>query len=322
MTENRIRMTRAAPPGRGAEDERRPTYLAAIQQYEELMRAAAGTPYAARPLPLFYALSQGGRAVLAAHGGSEWTARGHGLAEDVISEPIVEATIRPAPAKRDLYGLVSDVVGSPRLQTSVELGALWSELPDLFDTPLPDQRWPRPIRVVPAIYSQRELVIGAASRAALVFPSGMTPSKDELGQLLMHYPGAEDLAFATAPGVPGLLTETTTLGSGVLVGWRADNEEDEPPQAVDVAPEHRFVGAHWLIPRVGGVAVTPLMTWWVLLFGLSLLARYEPAAWVAALDANTSLLAVPLEDALDVALEAVPHLLLEALLGEQVLLHQ
>jgi len=58
----------------------------------------------------------------------------------------------------------------------------------------------------------------------------------------------------------------------------------------------------------------------VLLFGFSILARYEPTAWGAALDPDKSDLCVLIEDALEVGLVAVPHLVLEALLGEQILL--
>jgi hypothetical protein len=55
------------------------------------------------------------------------------------------------------------------------------------------------------------------------------------------------------------------------------------------------------------------MLWWVLMFGLSSVARYDPEVWVAALDVNTSEQAVPIEAALDVALEALPELILDAL---------
>jgi hypothetical protein len=64
----------------------------------------------------------------------------------------------------------------------------------------------------------------------------------------------------------------------------------------------------------------PLMTWWALLYGLSMLARYHPAPWTEALRADKSRDAVPLEIAMDEALEAVPHLVLEALKGKRLLL--
>ena len=60
-------------------------------------------------------------------------------------------------------------------------------------------------------------------------------------------------------------------------------------------------------------ALSPLMLWWALLFGLSMAARYDPEMWVAELDVNESKAAVPIEAALDVALEALPELILDAL---------
>jgi hypothetical protein len=59
--------------------------------------------------------------------------------------------------------------------------------------------------------------------------------------------------------------------------------------------------------------LSPLMLWWVLLFGLSSVARYDPELWVAALDVNRSKQAVPIEAALAEALIALPELILAAL---------
>jgi len=52
----------------------------------------------------------------------------------------------------------------------------------------------------------------------------------------------------------------------------------------------------------------------VLLFGLSSIARYDPELWIAALDVNNSQLAVPIEATLDIALDALPELILDALI--------
>ena len=57
----------------------------------------------------------------------------------------------------------------------------------------------------------------------------------------------------------------------------------------------------------------PLMLWWALLYGLSSLARYEPATWTAALDLDRSEIAVGLERVLDLAEEHVPKRVLREL---------
>jgi hypothetical protein len=55
------------------------------------------------------------------------------------------------------------------------------------------------------------------------------------------------------------------------------------------------------------------MLWWVLLLGLSSIARYNPEAWISTLNVNDSPAAVAIEVTLDTALSAVPNLILQAL---------
>lgn len=47
-----------------------------------------------------------------------------------------------------------------------------------------------------------------------------------------------------------------------------------------------------------------------------MLTRYHPAAWLDAPAVDASPLAVPIEDAMEVAMDALPHLVLEAVTGE------
>lgn len=61
----------------------------------------------------------------------------------------------------------------------------------------------------------------------------------------------------------------------------------------------------------------PLLLWWILLFGLSLLARYEPADWRKALDPDVAGAAVLVESLLDEALHELPRLLTDALTRNQ-----
>lgn len=90
------------------------------------MRAAERVGHAARPLPLFYALSQAGRAIAAAHlDDPAWRLAGHGLrtdpkdaASDVLRRVIVPAaatTTKLATGRRDSFGGVAAAVGSGTL---------------------------------------------------------------------------------------------------------------------------------------------------------------------------------------------------------------
>ena len=98
-----IRETRSARPGRALDDtERAAVYGSALQQFEELMRAAETTGYASRPLPLFYAISQAGRAVAAAHADEPWILSGHGLRHSPGPSSL-RSTVRAAPGKADSF---------------------------------------------------------------------------------------------------------------------------------------------------------------------------------------------------------------------------
>jgi hypothetical protein len=63
----RLRATRSNPPGAATSNaQRRDTYVFALEQAEQMFRAASGVGDATRPLQVFYGLSQAGRAVAAA----------------------------------------------------------------------------------------------------------------------------------------------------------------------------------------------------------------------------------------------------------------
>ena len=65
------------------EGARRDTYAAALQQFDDLMTAAAVIGPVSRPLPLYCAVLQAGKAIAAAWTpGDDWHAGGHGLTED------------------------------------------------------------------------------------------------------------------------------------------------------------------------------------------------------------------------------------------------
>jgi hypothetical protein len=56
------------------------------------------------------------------------------------------------------------------------------------------------------------------------------------------------------------------------------------------------------------------MTWWLITFGLSMLARYHPRLWVDALDIDASSEAVLLERCMEEALAVLPELVESAII--------
>jgi hypothetical protein len=92
----------------------------------------------------------------------------------------------------------------------------------------------------------------------------------------------------------------------------------------ELAPPYRYQGYYWVRPTVGAQEdyLKPLSAWWILLFGLSIVARYEPAEWAKALSINESDLAAALEALLEDATVVIPQLVLEALEGKPFLIKQ
>ena len=73
----------------------------------------------------------------------------------------------------------------------------------------------------------------------------------------------------------------------------------------DIAPEYRYRFDRFLRPAIdadSNAVPSPLMTWWLLLYSFSILARYEPRRWMALLDLDKSKAAASLQYALEEAL--------------------
>ena len=202
-----IRETRSARPGKAHEDAKRgAVYGAALQQFEELMRAAATAGNASRPLPLFYAVSQAGRAIAAAWADGPWTREGHGLKHS-MGRSALRSTVKPDPGPEDSFSHVAAVTGNHGLTKPVELGALWASLPDLWRYELSDERWKRPLRVlrktedIEGRYRRGPYIGGtivfleerSVSRALLDFDDGNGPGfLEALDAELKHYPTASE----------------------------------------------------------------------------------------------------------------------------------
>lgn len=309
-----IRATRAAPPGRASTNgPRRKIYGAAVQQFEELLGAAGSVGPASRPLLLFYALSQAGRAIVAAHG-ERPEVLGHGLAEAKSSRAITDVLqfrVKRVSSKIDLFGAVARATHSGEIAGSVPLGAVWAATPGTYRLPADAWRddWATALTIgrTTSGVTGETVFIDALSMSGPPEPNGVTG----IEQRLQRYPTLPPDAAKSVGHIEDLAESGDWMlsSSWPLKGhWRSLD---------DVAPKNVLDGDRWLIPRLPDEAqlLSPLMLWWVLLFGLSLLARYEPALWANALAVDRSDRAVPLEVLLNQAVDALPTLVYSALIG-------
>jgi hypothetical protein len=316
-----IRATRASPPGFARDDdERRRVYGAALAQFDELIASSAAVGPASRPLPLFYAMSQAGRAIAAAHAKAAWSLRWHGLSSQELSvAPLDIEVSRMAAASKDERSVdsvtgVADATGSEVFAKATTIGALWSSLPEVFDLlPASFSRELIPMRLV--LEPDPEGLRGRIDQAHLYTVAvDFDGTPDELdNDLSNNYPTSIGMnAYRPFQGQP-VMRVLTHLGDGLVVRWNRDAAHGAGLDR-DVAAVEQD-GWCWLRPSVSGVALSSLMTWWTLLFGLSMLARYEPAGWMQALDYESSELAAPLAKLLDIGLDRVPELTLGALIA-------
>ncbi len=315
MAEHHLRAVRASrsdPPALASEDPaRRKTYTAALQQFEELLDAARAVGPASRPLPLFYAISQAGRAIVAAFG-DPYEITAHGLAEDRAVQPadLLHRRIYRAQKKdgSDAFGAVARATGSGDLEHGAEIGALWAATP-------------RSYRVPPASWKPDwRLALG-------VDAGSLAPRTDEGVGLLVTNLGGNPLVdgfeifndhrYPTLPAdAKGALRGEREIEPG---SWLANvtipTDQDNEALLDQVAPKIYDSSDRALIPTLPGETqlLSPLMLWWALLFALSIVARYHPGPWSTALAVEGSKQAVPLEAILAKAIEVLPPLVYEAI---------
>jgi hypothetical protein len=340
-----IRALRATPTGSAAGAvDRRQTFAASLRQAEELAVAAQAVGYAAKPLPLFYSLSQAGRAIAAAHLTTSWVLRGHGLRVNVDAQrSLLETTVEPAGKGGDSFRGVAAAVGSPTLSGAAQLGELWAANPDLRDVPIPTSMgaWHRALEISIGVQSLGLLAPNADPETHPVTTGGIlgasvdVPGKTgtEVIEALKPYPTLQGAFGLTQVGERAGADDNVHRGADQN-GTMQANIAVEAPSSTNMMDlwrrqralasiveiderQPRYPAPHLIgfaLPDIaGGPSPHPLMLWWALLLGLSSLARYEPAAWTAAIDPDASELAVSLERVLDVASERVPVRILQSL---------
>ena len=302
----RIRALRATTLSRAPDPRRRQVFTAALGQFDELLTAAATVGPASCPLPLYYALNQAGRAIVASRQMADrpWEPRWHGLTiKDPPGGSLQQTPITPQRHENSSFRLLAEATNTTALTEETTLANVWAAIPSL----------PRP-----------GLGAGCPRALPLEVTHGVPPMSATLRRVegLAAADGAEErlreyLQQTYPQAADGLQIESVAVeqasfeGVRAQLSWRAaDGTVRDVYQATT-----RYLGGYWLLPQLNGAGdvLTPLMLWWCLLHALSQLARYHPAEWTAALDPDDSQWAVPIEQVLSPALSVVPRLVLNAL---------
>jgi hypothetical protein len=307
---------------------RRRTFSAALQQFEEQMKAAAVVSPVTRPINLYYGLVQAGLAMTAAHAGGRWTFDKHGLKIPEMTCGIPDMGVRPEGV--GAFQAVSDATASEPTTDAISIGSLWNSLPELAEIPLDGTADNHVLDLSAERYastkdsddwSARTAAKPAEFLRATVWVNEETPTLPErkawVQGLIAKYQG---LAEAELWGTEDEAFEEVRPGRfGVELCWpapRTGMQEAEIEQFLDArAPVYRFNDHRYLRPgfEPAKEPPSPLMTWWLILYSFSMLARYQPRKWTDALDIDKSPDAAALEYAMDAALEILPHLVLEGL---------
>jgi hypothetical protein len=316
----KIRAMRAMPPSRaGSDDEPRAVFSSALGQFDELLDAAAAVGPASRPLPLYYALNQAGRAIAAAllQHGRPWQPRLHGLS---IGEP-EDGTLQSTPIipqggvsdKRPAsFPLLAEAIGAtPRdkppgtspLSGATALRNVWAAIPGL-DKPGLGAGCPRAMPVEPV--GGGDVPVLAYLRRLEWLPV-QESAKTRLQEVLTEtYPAYSD--GLVVHDVRYDHTADMASARGEISWSRPDGGSRSVFRVTD---SYLHPTSSWLIPALSsGDTLPPILLWWCLLQALSSLARYHPAEWTAALDPDRSRWAVSIEKALRTGLDVVPRLVL------------
>lgn len=344
-----MRSLRADRPRLAARGARAKTFGAGLEQAERLWLASQNVGAIASPLLLFYGLTQAGRALCAAGiPDTAWEgAQQHGLhfqlTVPAYGSPLDLTTVRVRTHGLGLIHQVADVLGSPVLSDCASLSDLISSLDsDLY---FDDEQYsvPRPLEVhedgnlqepfghparralflgpLPDVLaSNRENVPAGPNN--LAYTRIVPPSAADVAAWLSAYPRLRALGEPTNVQSPEPSLGRIDHGDWVIrLAWDGDDRIEGVTQTqwtlqqLDVVYADGPNVAGGVMPSVGGntEAQHLLVTWWLVLYCLSMLARYYPTVWTTLLDVDSSSLAVPFDHLISVARAKVPRLIFNAI---------
>jgi hypothetical protein len=327
-----LRASRSNPPTAATSaNERRATYVFALEQAEQMFRAATTVGPATRPLLIFYGLSQAGRAITAAasslSSGDTWKLSGHGISSLGLDGKLPDIEVHTGkPGQPASFVRLSELLDSAIWgKAPVRLNALWDLLPENEQIPILDTGRSRrtPLWIDPRdLYDEPHPL---ASVPVNRFPPWVIDAENGRGALsdyLEAFPGVEGYHdFVRVSGEPHANPNFNRHHDGwgdLTMHWRVPSEDPgelATRLAFLEARTRSYGGSLYFFPAIAPAdrGLHPLMAWWAVLHTLSMLARYQPAEWASHINVDTSQHAVAIERLLKEAIHILPRLVSEAI---------
>ncbi len=299
---------RVTPPGFAGSGQRRSVFRAALEQSEQLFRAADVVNYSARPLLAFYGLAQACLAVIQASpriAKEDTSPSGHGMKMDYGADGLGVVIAQADPRSTLALVMKATNSGGPGVSTTVE--RLWSSLPENRSGLVPSREQSLAPWWVGLPSSERRADIHITADTSIL--GGDFSST--LATMIAARPQIGELGLST--GRPG-------------TNWYSRDDEGRCAiyfTNIDVTAVRRTLTLNstyydTLTPRLfasldGKSPIHPLVVWLTILFCLSMLARYVPERWMRLLQIDGSELAPMLEDILQRANVVCPGLIVHTL---------
>lgn len=320
-----LRSSRSNPPGLASSaPERRAVYISALEQAEQLFRGAEHLGLAARPISIFYGLSQAAKAIAAANVPDQpaWRLGGHGISQ--VHEPEPSYTSIADINLKSVKGALSTVArmtDSPSIGKQVSLGTVLACLPFRKDsTSWSTQQGPILLEHIPQGMDGAILVMSPKILANVHLPSD--PFEDMLDadlenqrRRIKEYLSPLFPELSTATPLPDEHQQIRAESVGISFVVELQSEQSLGSNQLrdkyvgTIGHPYGKNGTHRILyPRFGmnDAACSPIVIWWAAMFGLSVVARYEPALWVRTIDVDASGDATALEEILDDSLGMLP----------------
>lgn len=293
---------------------RKAAYTVGLAQAEDLWAAAESVEPLASPILRYYSVAQAAQALAAASplSNDEWQpGHSHGLICKVAAPGhgarLDFSKVFISPAGEGLAQVLAAALGSSMIPENTKLsdliGSLWHNV-YTCEEPLEDLNPRRPLQVWPsgARDDQGRLKIDIPGD----FKTAANTNMLDLKQFLMGYPGLSGCptsnltwrAHVDGEAFVWIDVEASSSFSNPETWLEHCDVGPNPGWLARISGTTQSVGPLTFLPGFNGDdhTIHPLLSWFLVLYGFSMLARYYGRLWRARLDLDVDVDAVDLRD--------------------------